>query len=569
MATTQHTVTAGTEALRRGAWADAREHFQAALDGGEGGAAWEGLGWAGYWLSDAELTLRAREQAYRAFRAAGDRAGAGRVAAWLAADYLEFRGEDAVARGWLERAHRMLDGLPETADHGWLLLHECEYELDVRGDLEAAARLAARATELGRRLGVADLEGIGLALEGSTLVRRGQVTAGMRLLDEGSVVTASEPLDTPIAHGWALCCLISACEGVGDFPRAAQWCHAARRLAEGWRVRQMLGVCRSAYGSVLATGGDWVAAELEMTAAVEDLEAARPAMAASALARLGELRMRQGRADEARELFERSANHPRALVGLGALALDGGDAAAAADAAERVLRRLAPEAVLERLPALELLARAQAALGRVDAAADACADLERAGAELGTPYMRGRARLVVAQTAAARGDHDEARRVCEDAVDLLVESEAAYEAALARFELARALAALGRAEAAAGEARAAREAFTALGAERDVARVDEYVPGRDTARDDASGHGAASAEPGDALRIEGRALAELTVREIEVLRLVAQGLSDAEIAQRLVLSQHTVHRHVANVRLKLRQPSRAAAVAYAARAGLL
>ena len=71
-----------------------------------------------------ELTLHAREEAYRAYRAEGDRAGAGRVAAWLAADYLEFRGEDAIARGWLERAHRMLDGLPEGADHGWLALHE-------------------------------------------------------------------------------------------------------------------------------------------------------------------------------------------------------------------------------------------------------------------------------------------------------------------------------------------------------------------------------------------------------------------------------------------------------------
>jgi DNA-binding NarL/FixJ family response regulator len=66
-----------------------------------------------------------------------------------------------------------------------------------------------------------------------------------------------------------------------------------------------------------------------------------------------------------------------------------------------------------------------------------------------------------------------------------------------------------------------------------------------------------------------RLVGELTARELDVLRLVAQGLSDAEIAERLVVSQHTVHRHVANVRTKLRLPSRAAAVAYAAHAGLL
>ena len=538
---------AGRDALRRGAWEEARQRFEAALAAGDRPDAWEGLGWAGWWLSDAELTIRAREQGYRAFRAAGDASGAGRVAAWLAADYLEFRGEDAVAGGWLERSHRMLDGLPEGEDHGWLALNEGAFAMNVRGDLDEAAALAGRAIALGRRLGVADLEAVGLALDGITRVRRGRVEDGMRLLDEASVIAGNEELRLPLSRGWALCYVISACEGVGDFPRATQWCAAVRSYAEHWGARQMVGVCRSAYGNVLATNGDWAAAEEELTAAVGDLRAARPGMAAGGLARLGELRARQGRADEARALFEQAGAHRLALVGLGTLALDAGDPAAAADAAERALRRLPPDAVLDRLPPLELLVRARLARGELDVAAAGCAELERMGVEVGTPYVRGRARLVAGQTAAARGDHEEARRVCEDAVDLLVEASAAYETALARLELSRALAALGRDERAAAEARAARDAFAALGAERDVARV-----------------GTAQADdlvPADA--------GELTARELEVLRLVAQGLSDAEIAERLVLSQHTVHRHVANVRAKLRLPSRAAAVAYAARAGLL
>jgi DNA-binding CsgD family transcriptional regulator/tetratricopeptide (TPR) repeat protein len=571
MATDQQTaaLTAGDDALRRGVWEEARGHFDAAIAAEESAAAWEGLGWAAYWLSDADLTLRARETAYRAFRAAGDPAGAGRVAGWLASDFLEFRGEDAVASGWLERAHRMLDDLPECAEHGWLALHEGGYVMNVRGDLDATAELADRATTVGRKLGVADLEGIGLALKGITLVRRGSVEVGMRLLDEGAVVAASEDLQWPLSRGWALCYLISACEGVGDFPRAVQWCQTARPIADRWGARQMLGICRSAYGNVLATNGDWAAGELELTAAVGDLQAARPAMAGGALARLGELRARQGRADEARALFESAGNHPRAVVGLGSLALHAGDPAAATDAAERVLRRLSPAAVLDRLPALELLVRARVALGELEAAADGSAELERIGAELGTPYVRGRARLVAGQTVAARGDQEQARRVCEDAVDLLVEAGATYETALARFELARALAALGRDEPAAMEAAVAREAFAALGAERDVARVDTtFGDGSDVGRaDDVAGRdvvGAGHEGVGDP-----RSLAELTPRELEVLRLVALGLGDAEIAARLVVSQHTVHRHVANVRVKLRLPSRAAAVAYAARAGLL
>jgi DNA-binding CsgD family transcriptional regulator len=547
---TAQVLVAGHEALRRGAWGEAREHFEAALAAGESAEAWEGLGWVGYWLHDAELTMGARERAFRAFRAAGDRTGAGGVAAWLASDFLEFRGEDAVGRGWLERSHRMLDGLPDSEEHGWLALHEGAFAMNVSDDLVTAAGLAGRGASLGRALGVPDLEAVGLALEGITVVRRGDVEDGMRLLDEASAIAAGEELRWPISQGWALCYLISACEGVGDFPRAAQWCDASRRIAERWSARQLIGICRSAYGNVLATGGDWTAAELELTAAVGDLEAARPAMASGGLARLGELRARQGRAGEARALFERAGSHPRALIGLGRLALDDGDPAAAANAAERVLRRLSNEAALDRLPALELLVSARAALGDLDAAGAGCAELEGIGAHLGTPYVRGRTRLVAVRLAAARGGHEHARRACEDAVDLLVEAGAAHETALARLELARALTALGRDEAAAAETRTARDALAAIGAERDIARLDAA----------ASGEGQAAGP---------RSVGELTPRELEVLRLVAQGLSDAEIAERLVLSQHTVHRHVANVRAKLRLPSRAAAVGYAARAGLL
>jgi ATP/maltotriose-dependent transcriptional regulator MalT len=539
----------GHEALRTGAWEQARERFEAAVAAAPTGEAWEGLGWAGWWLADEQLTLDARERAYRAYRAEGDPAGAGRVAAWLASDHLEYRGDDAVARGWLERAHRLLDAVsPESEAHGWLALHDGSFAMNVEGDLERAAERAVHAAALGRSLALPDLEAVGLALEGITHVRRGRVPAGMRLLDEASVIARGEDVRLPMSQGWALCYLISACEGVGDFPRATQWCEAVRSFGEQWGGRQLIGICRSAYGNVLATNGDWEAAELELTAAVADLRRSRAGMAAGGLARLGELRLRQGRLEEARALFTQAGSHQRAIVGLGAIALESGDPEGAADSAERGLRRAPAGGLLDRLPALELLVRARAALGELDAAAEAFAELERVAGDLGTPYVRGRAQLAAGRLAAARGDHEagrgdaeaarghyeEGRRAFEDAVDLLAESAAGYEAALARIELAGALAALGREQPAAEEERAARAALAALGA-----------------------------------RTPAAAVAELTPRELEILRLVAQGLNDAEIAERLVLSQHTVHRHVANVRTKLRLPSRTAAVAYAARAGLL
>jgi DNA-binding NarL/FixJ family response regulator len=537
---------AGERELAAGEWARARELFEAALARRESAAALEGLGWAGWWLADEELTLGARERAYRLHRAAGDAGGAGRVATWLAADYREFRGEEAVGRGWLERAHRLLDPLPETADHGWLALIDADFALNVDRDFGAVRDLARAGAETGRRLGVPDLEAVGLALEGLALVGGGAVEEGMRILDEAAALADAEEMRLPISSGWALCCALSACDGIGDFRRAGQWCEAIRRFSERWGGRQLLGVCRTSYGRILATGGDWPAAESELLAAVEDMEGARPGMAAGGLTRLGELRARQGRVEEARRLYERAG--PAGLVGRGELALEEGDAEWAVDAAERVLRRLPEDALLDRVPVLELLGAARLALGELEEARRHVAAVERAAGSFGTPYARGRAELCAARLAAAEGDREAARRAAEDAVDCFEEASAPYEAAGARVELARALRSLGRGGAATDEARAARDAFAALGADRD--------------RDVAAGLLAGEAD-GE------RDLGALTPREVEVLRLVARGMGDAAIAERLVVSPHTVHRHVANIRTKLGLSSRSAAVAYAARHGLL
>jgi DNA-binding CsgD family transcriptional regulator len=143
---------------------------------------------------------------------------------------------------------------------------------------------------------------------------------------------------------------------------------------------------------------------------------------------------------------------------------------------------------------------------------------------------------VHAHVLSAAGNHDGARQAAEDAADLFSGCSAPYEAADARLLLSSALEALGRPERAEAEERAAREAFALLGA-----RGEDH----------------------------GRASGELSPREVDTLRLVAQGLSDAQIAARLFLSPHTVHRHIANIRTKLRVPSRAAAVAHATRQGLL
>jgi len=549
---------AGQAALARASWDEARAHFETAVAAEDSAAAWEGLAWAAWWQGDTEATFAARERSFRAHRQAEDQRGAARLALWLANDSIDFRGEHAVATGWLERSRRLLADDQRCSEYGWLLFLDGYHALKLEGDVEKGVERGREVAALGTDLGIVDLEALGLALEGDALVTGGAIEEGMRCLDAAGGLTAGEEFEDPvITPGFTQCLLISACEKAGDFGRVTQWCEVMRAVGEELDSRHVIGVCRSAYGNVLTARGEWTQAELELTDALGALEATRPGLAPAGQVRLAELRVRQGRIEEARELFERAGADPLALTGLGALALLEGDPRDAAETAERILRR--PGGPLDRVPPLELLARARARLGELEAAGAALARLEGIVAGRRTPYLSGRSRLVAGELALAGGDAEEARRLLEDAVDLFAESSAPYEGALARLALAAALARLERAEASEREALAAREAFLALGATADAERAAGV----------AAGEAAAGASANGELPEGGVSISELTPREQEVLRLVSEGLSDTEIAERLVVSPHTVHRHVANVRTKLRLPSRAAAVAYAAREGLL
>ncbi len=543
---------AGQEALDAGEWEQATERFRAAIERDESPEAWEGLGWAAWWLADEELTFEARTRAFRLYRSAGEATAAARVAAWIAGDFREFRGEEATARGWMRRALSLLEGQTESPDHGWVALIEADLTLNFDGDSSRALTLCEQAVRIGREFGVSDLEAVGLAQGGCCHVSEGRVEEGMRWLDEAVAIASSEDLHLPITEGWALCCLISTCDGIGDFHRAAEWCENTRRFAERWGSRQLLGVCRSSYGRVLANQGDWPAADVELTGAIEDLRSTRPGMAAGGLVRLGELRARQGREEEARELFEQAG--AAGLVGLGTIELEHGETEQAAAMAARALRRVPEQAILDRLPAQDLLARALIAEGRAEEANAQLEAMLSTSALIGTDYVGGKVSLLGAEHALAAGDPDDARRRAEDAVDSF-EGIAPYDTARARLVLARTLAVLGRNEHAERERAAAERAFGELGAEHEASRAAESLSLADTAVGDASPDEDA---PG-----------VLTPRELEVLRLIAGGASDAEIAEQLVISAHTVHRHVANIRNKLGLSSRAAAVAFATRSGLI
>jgi DNA-binding CsgD family transcriptional regulator len=529
------------EALQAVDWESARSRFSEALQVEESPEALEGLGTAAFFLDEAELALDARERAYAGYREAGHPVDAARVAIALAWDYRAFRGERAVADGWLARARRLLEGWGPSREQGWLALREASFALPE--DSALARRRCAEAEALGRELGDVDLEMTATALDGLARVSQGAIAEGMARLDEATTAATAGEMHDPVAIGFSCCYLIFACERVRDLERAGQWCERLARMAEGWNIRALRSVCRAHYGSVLVLRGDWSAAEVVLSDAAAVL-AARPAEAKDALARLAELRRRQGRTDEAAALLAQAEHHPIALLAQSAIALERGDTAAAIDGAAGYLR-LIGGATTERAPALELLAEAQEAAGRADEAAAAANELRSIAQSAATDPLLGAARQAEGHAHAAAGDAGEARAAFADAVRLLGRAGLPFEAARARAALANALRRLGRETDARRELEQARERFAELGARSEERRAVALAT--------------ASSPAGAPV---------LSARETEVLRLVAEGLSNKQIASRLTLSEHTVHRHVANILVKLRLSSRTAAAAYAARHGL-
>jgi DNA-binding CsgD family transcriptional regulator len=550
-------LSAGRVALDAGAWQEAQGVFERLLAIEETPEALEGLGLAAWWLNLGEVVFDSRERAFRAYRSRGDQRSAARVAVWLAWDSSAFRGEEGVAKGWLQRARRLLEGQPDSAEHAFLAARAAVFALLDDGDPETAESLAAEAIRVGQAIGAIDYEMVGRALYGFTLITTGRVKEGLSELDEVSAAILAGELTDRLLIALAGCYLIGACDRARDHARASQWCDRIKAHSQKWGLKPLFAVCRTQYASVCMWRGSWEEAERELTHACDELAICRPGMTADGRARLGELRRRQGRLDDAASLFDRCGGHPIAALGRAAIALDRGDAQAAAELVERHLRRLPLTNRTERAAALELLVRATTA-GRehdLDRARTAVAELRAIADRARTAPLLASASLASGLIALAAGDVDTARRDLEDAVDRFDESGAPFEAACARIELAAVMERLGRADAAVAELDRALADLTRLDARQAMASA-RALRDRFTSR---------RPEPVGAARDSGG----LTPRELDVLRLISSGLSNQAIADRLCISEHTVHRHVANTLSKLDVPSRSAAVAHAAKLGLI
>jgi len=524
-------------AVERKAWSEA---FELLNDLGAVGLApedLERLADAAWWTGRIVESIAARQKAYTGFAEAGDDRRAAGMAARLCIEHF-VRDEDAVGAGWFARAQRHASELPDCVELGFAAFLEATI-LRYTGDPVSALPLVGRALEIGRRFGDRDLLGLAIHTQGLILIAQGRAAEGVALLDEAMTsVVAGELSD--YFTGAIYCNVIGACLEIADVRRAAEWGEAARRWSDSIPPESLYsGMCRINRAQIASFRGAWSEAEAESVRATEELMVFSPHMAAEALYETGDVRRRRGDLAGAEEAFERANElgfEPQ--PGLALLRLAQGKA----DAALTALRTAVVGASGNRLHRARLqwaLAEAALAAGDLDSAATAADELDTLAGDSDALVLAASAATVRGSLLLAESDVPAAVASLRRAAAMWQELKLPYEAARTRMFFGLALRAAGDEEGARLELRAALGAFERLGAPGDAARASDLL-------------GGPAALPGG-----------LTAREAEVLRLVASGKTNRDIAVELVISEHTVARHLQNMFAKLGVTSRSAATAFA------
>lgn len=496
----------------------------------------EALADAAWWLCRVEESLAARQKAYDKYVAAADERRAG-YNAWMLSTEYGFTGRATASAGWLERAKRHAQAIPDCAERGFVLYGEAE-ALERRGDIRTALELSERVIEVGRRCDSRDVVAMGLQLQGRMLVADGQAETGMARLDEAMCDVLAGDLSDLVA-GWVYCVAVAVCFEAADLVRAGEWNAAAMTwcatLPAGTPYQ---GICRVHRADLLGLGGELAHADVEAETACRELMAYHPNMAAEAYYVAGEIRRKRGELAAAEEAYRRAhqlGREPQPGLALVRLAQD-----RAGEALSGLQSSLAMSgwSVVGRARLLAAVVDVAVASGDVQSARSAAAELA-AYEDHDAPLLL-QAAAATASGVVRLADRDFATAVdrLRRARSLWLELGLPYEVAQTRVRIAEASRGLSDDDSAQLELDAARDGFVRLGAAAEIQRIDEMA-GRD-------------APPGN-----------LTRREIEVLRLIAAGKTNREIAAELVISRHTVGRHLNNIFAKLGVTSRSAATAFA------
>ena len=496
------------------------------------------LATASYMLGRDEEWVAAHERAHHLHLEADDVEPAARAAFWIGFSYA-LRGELGPAEGWFGRAQRLLDEREADCVERGFLLVPYGIGLLAAGDPAAAGAAAADAADFARRFGDRDLFAFAVLVQGQAAAADGRVGEGLALLDEVMVAVTTEDL-SPVVCGITYCAVILACQEVFELRRAREWTLALNRWWEDQPdMVAFTGRCLVHRAEILQLGGAWPDALEEARRAGRRFVETNNPTAGLALYREAELLRLQGDLDGAEEAYRAASRAGwEPLPGLAQLRLAQGGL----DAAAAAIRRAAAEATdpLRRAGLLPAYVEIMLAAGETEEARAACADLEAVARRYSSAMLDAIAAYERGAVELAGGDGRKALEFLRPALESWRTLEVPYESARTRVLIGNACRLLEDTDACTLELEAALADFVRLGALPDAARVERLLGrGQDAAR-----HG-------------------LSRRELEVLRLVAAGKSNREIATELVISEHTVARHVQNIFAKLRVSSRTAATAFA------
>ena len=323
-------VGAGFQAMAAGDWPGARDAFSAVLAAAEVPEAFFGLATALFWLGDLVGTIANCEQAYAGFRRRPDPVFAAGAALALVGYNKGYLGNTAAARGWLSRAARIIENeVPELRGE---LLGATAYVTDDPVESEALARQAA---EIGRANGNADLELMAMHAVGQALVQQGRTEEGMSLLDEAMAGVVGGEGGDPLTVAQMSCMTMVVCGSCFDLERATQWVQSLERFIDRYGCPFLYAECRTYYGRVLFENGDWRAAEALLTEAISMSRGVFAAPHAFASGTLAELRLAQGRIEDAARVLHGVEGREEAAAAVASLHLQQGEPSVAA----AVLRR--------------------------------------------------------------------------------------------------------------------------------------------------------------------------------------------------------------------------------------
>jgi DNA-binding CsgD family transcriptional regulator len=535
---------AGWEALRAGEWHQAQAAFEAALaDDDTSGETRDGLARARWWLSDIPGAIASWEDAYTTYRRSQADEAAARVAVLLSREHAQALGNHAVANGWLARARDVLAEMPDSIEWGWVALVDSERAVDP----VAALAHAERALAVARRSRDPDLELAALGRAGLALIALGRLEEGMTRFDEGMTVsTAGESTDLRTI-GDLYCAAVLATEITLDASRFEQWTAVVMGFMERTGHPDLLTFCGTCCAEVLRAGGQWEEGEGWLTRTLSRLEqSGQRARCVHPATRLASFRVSQGRLEEAEELLRGYEDLPEAVQAMVGLHMARGQTVLAAARLHRRLNEIGRDSMIA-VPLLAQLVDVQLVQPDTAGAAETAEGLAEIARRSGEPRAEAEAELARGSVRAAAEDPVAARGHLERSLGLFVRLRMPHAAARAHLALARAIAGTDR-DAAVQEGRQALRTFEDLGATQDADRAAAFLR-----------------SIGVAGRTGPKLLGELSKREVEVLRLLGEGLTNAEIAARLYISTKTVATHVGNIFAKLQLRNRAEAAAFANR----